>query len=82
MHVQGYPGMSSDKVAKIWARVMDYEKMIELRQHPDISPGNENEAVIKRFPECERGFIEIPYEARALEEKLGKHVPELRLISD
>ena len=77
IHVQGYPGMSSEEKARVWARLMDYNKMMALRERPGISDGNEHEATVQTFPNFGNG-IEIPYDSKVLEEKLAENVPQLR----
>ena len=77
VHVQGYAWMSSDNEARVWARMMDYDKMIEIRREGGVSIGNEHEATTQEFPNFETG-INIPYDSRVLEDKLAEHVPELR----
>ncbi len=77
VHVQAYPGMSSENEMKIMARMMNYDVMMEIRENSRTSIGNEHSAVTVRF---RAGLlIDIPYEAKALEELLAKYVPELKL---
>ena len=77
VHVQAYPGMSSEEQMCVMARMKDYDRMMAIRAaEPGVSIGNEHEAVTATF--CNGDTEEIPYEARALEELLAKHVPELR----
>jgi len=77
IHVQGYPGMSTDKQARVWARMMNYDKMIRLREG-GVAIGNEHAATIKDFPDFTAGGIMIPYNSKYLEEMLTENVPELR----
>jgi len=77
VHVQGYPGMSSQEKMHVWARLINYDLMMVIRDNSCTSPGNEHSAVIKQFENFEFG-IEIPYEARALEKLLEENVPELK----
>ncbi len=77
VHVQGYPGMSTDDKARVFARLMDLNKMLEIRCKEGVSIGNEHDAVIKPFPDF-FGGIYIPYDAKVLEEMLAENVPELR----
>jgi len=79
VHVQGYPGMSTDKEMRVWARLMDYNKMMELRRDPQISPGNEHEAQIQPFPNFGMDNLWIPYDSLVLEEKLEENLPELKV---
>ena len=79
VHVQGYPGMSSEEKMHVWARLVNYDLMRVIRENSSASPGNEHSAVIKQFENFELG-IEIPYKARALEELLEKNVPELKEV--
>jgi hypothetical protein len=77
IHVQGYPGMSDENGAMVWARMMDYKKMMKIRKLGTVFTGNEHGATIQSFPNFQRGII-IPYDANVLEEKLEENVPELR----
>ncbi len=77
VHVQGYPGLSSPEQARVWARMMDYNKMIAARDSGTVSIGNEHEAAIQQFPNFESGIF-VPYDVRVLEGKLAENVPELR----
>ena len=77
IHVQGYPGMSSETEARVWAREMNYFDMKDLRVDPKISIGNEHDAVTRNFPNFEIG-VQIPYDPRVLEEMLGENIPELK----
>lgn len=77
IHVQGYPGMSSDEEARVWARLMDYNKMMEIRQRSHTFIGNEHEATIRQLPNFLLG-ISIPYDPSVLEAKLEESVPELK----
>ncbi len=74
IHVQGYPGMSSEQEAHIFARLMDYDKLKECRRKGALL-GNEN-AVIQQFPNFSCG-IRIPYDSKILEQKLAENIPEL-----
>ena len=77
VHVQGYTGMSSEDEVRVWARLMDYDKMMEIRNEGGISAGNEHEATTKDFSNFESGVM-IAYDAKVLEEMLAENVPELR----
>ena len=77
IHVQGYPGMSNEEEARVWARMMDYDKMMEVRAREMVSVGNEHEATIQEFPNFEIGIM-IPYDSKVLKEKLEENVIELR----
>ena len=82
IHIQGYPGFSSENTTHLWARLMDFEKIIAIRKESRISIiGNEHEAVIQHFsnfePDGNYG-IEIPYDAKVLEDMLAENLPELR----
>lgn len=74
IHVQGYPGMSSDEEARVWARLFDYDRMMESRGR-HISIGNE-EATVQQFTNFEFGIM-ISYDPKALEEKLAENIPQL-----
>lgn len=76
VHVQGYPGMSNEREMRVYARLMDYNKMITIRKAGGVSIGNEHEAVVKPFPNFQGGVM-IHYEAQVLEEMIGENVPEL-----
>ncbi len=76
VHVQGYPGMSTESEARVFARLMNYDKMMEIRKVGGFSIGNEHDAVIKQFPNFREGVM-IPYDAKVLEEMLGENVPKL-----
>lgn len=77
VHVRGYPGMSSSEKMRVWARQMDYGKMVQLRAE-GASIGDEHDAVTKAFNNFEFG-VDIPYDAKVLEEMLAKNVPELAI---
>ena len=77
VHLQGYPGMSSEQEARVWARLMDYNKMMEIRRNCGVSIGNEHDATIQRFPNFEIGVM-IPYSSKVLEDMLGENCSELR----
>jgi len=77
IHVQGYPGMSSPEQARVWARMMDYDKMMQIRTSETVSVGNEHEATTQIFSNFESGIL-IPYDAKVLEDKLAENVPELK----
>lgn len=76
VHVQGYPGMSTERGARVYARVMDYNKTMAIRKAGGVSIGNEHKAVVKQFPNFKCGVV-IPYEAKILEEMLGENISEL-----
>ncbi|MBI4020429.1 MAG: hypothetical protein HY367_03790 [Candidatus Aenigmarchaeota archaeon] len=77
IHVQGYPGMSVGEKARVWARLMDYGRMAEIRASGGVSIGNEHEATVQNFPNFAIG-VEIPYSSKKLKELLAENVPELR----
>lgn len=74
IHVQGYPGLSSDHKAIVLARIMDHNKLLDIRRNGRASIGNEHEATTQMFP----NLIIIPYSSKILEERLAEFVPELR----
>lgn len=76
IHVQGYPGMSSESEARVWARMMDHERMVEARRR-GVSRGNEHGATTQDFPNFESGIM-IPYDPEILGNKLAENVPEIR----
>ncbi|PIN99845.1 hypothetical protein COT72_04635 [archaeon CG10_big_fil_rev_8_21_14_0_10_43_11] len=77
VHVQGYLDMSSDKKARVLARLLDYEHMLNLREQ-GCGIGNEHNAVIKDFNAFKQG-IEIDYDPKTLETVLAQYVLELVL---
>ncbi len=77
VHVQGYPGMSTESEARVFARLMDYNKMMEIRRAGGVSIGNEHLAVVQDFPNFEFA-VEVPYDPRVLRGMLEENVPELR----
>lgn len=77
IHVQGYPGMSSEEKMKVAARLMDHAGMMEIRLKGTVSVGNEHEATVERFSNFELG-IDIPYDAEVLEDILAENLPELK----
>ncbi|KYK26712.1 hypothetical protein AYK26_07175 [Euryarchaeota archaeon SM23-78] len=74
IHVQGYPGLSDEKGMYVWARLLDYDKMMEIRQISTASIGNEHGAFIKGLISQQK----IAYDSKILEEKLAENVPELK----
>src|SRR3989344_3688555 len=77
VHVQGYPGMSSEQEARVFARMMDSRLLLLIRISKEASIGNEHEATIARFPNFVQGIM-IPYSSKVLEAKLAENVPALR----
>ena len=77
VHVQGYAGMSSTEEARVWARMMDYDQMMEIRSRGGVSVGNEHKATTQQFPNFKRGIM-IPYDSKVLKDILAENVPELR----
>lgn len=75
IHVQGYPGDSSKKEIKVWARVLDYEKMMLIRSAEGVLIGSEHEATTELFPNFKDG-VNIPYKTKILEKMLEQNVPE------
>ena len=73
IHVQGYPGMSSNELAKMRARLMNYDRMMELRAAYEMI-GNEHKAVTQVLLR----LVEIPYDPAVLQAALERSVPELR----
>lgn len=76
IHLQAYPGMSNDKQARVYARMMDYDKMMSIRASHGVSIGNEHDAVIQPFANFEIGIF-IPYDKDVLIGKLADNVDEL-----
>ena len=77
IHLQGYPIMSSAENARVWARMMNHDKMMEIRGKGDVSIGNEHEATTHQFPNFGMGIM-IPYDSKILEDMLVENVPELK----
>ena len=77
IHVQGYPGLSDEGGTLVWARLMGYTKLIEIRGSERVSVGNEHGATVQEFPNFGAG-IGIPYDSKVLEEKLAENVPQLK----
>lgn len=75
IHIQGYPGESTKKEAKIWARTMNYSKMMLIRRAEGVSVGSEHEATIEIFQNFENNAI-IPYKTKILEEMIKQNIPE------
>lgn len=78
VHVQGYPGDSSEKKIKVWARVLDYEKMMLIRSAEGVSVGSEHEATTELFPNFKYG-VNISYKTKILEKMLEQNIPEFYL---
>ncbi|MDP3026777.1 MAG: hypothetical protein Q8N63_03645 [Nanoarchaeota archaeon] len=76
VHVQGYPGMSTKSEMRVFARLMNYDRMLEIRKAGGVSIGNEHDSVIRPFPNFREGVM-IPYETQVLESMLGENVPKL-----
>ena len=76
VHVQGYPEMSTEFEARVFARSMDYNKMMAVRKAGMVSIGNEHYTVVSTFPNFENGVM-IPYESYTLEGLIGENIPEL-----
>ncbi len=76
VHVQGYPRMSTESEMRVFARLMNHDKMMEIRKAGGVSIGNEHEAVVRPFPNFREGII-IPYESQILESMLGENVQKL-----
>ena len=73
IHVQGYPGFSTEREGVVLARLMDYHRMMELRMG-GCPIGNEHVAVIQDLI----SQTKIPYNPRVLEDMLGENLPQLR----
>jgi hypothetical protein len=77
IHVQGYPGLSNDGEMRVYARLMDYDQLVQIRQQGEVSIGNEHEAVTQDFPNFGAGVF-IPYDSEVLGRMLEENVPVLR----
>ena len=73
IHVQGYPGLSSENQARVWARLMDDNRREEIRKAGSASIGNEHEATIRSFPNFEIGIF-IPFDPGVLEGKIKENL--------
>lgn len=75
IHVQGYPGGSTDTKTLVLTRVMDYEKMHAVRQRAQSQGfdliGNEHEAVVRQDTQTQ-----MEYKQNALSAILGLLAPE------
>jgi hypothetical protein len=77
IHVQGYPGMSSREQMRVYARLMNSDKVFKIRAQGGVSIGNEHGAVIMKFSNFQDGVM-IPYSAKVLEEMLAENIPYLK----
>ncbi len=77
IHVQGDLGLSDKKQAHVHARLMDYKKMMEIRQSGKVSVGKEHGATIQAFINFECG-VRIPYSTEVLEEMLAENISQLK----
>jgi hypothetical protein len=55
VHIQFYPGMSTDADLGLNGRVMEIAKIIAIRQAGRASPGNEHDAVVCELPSLRSG---------------------------
>jgi len=76
IHVQGYHGFSSGQEAYVWARLMDYDRMMASRSG-GCSIGDEHGASVLQFPNFRYG-TKIPYDAAVLMAKLEENVEALQ----
>jgi len=76
VHVHGYPCISTKSEMRVFARLMNYDRMMEIRKDGGVSIGNEHDSVIRPFPNFREGVM-IPYESQVLESMLGENVPKL-----
>ncbi|RLJ01572.1 MAG: hypothetical protein DRP11_04175 [Candidatus Aenigmatarchaeota archaeon] len=72
IHLQGYPSLSSEQEVMLFARLMDYRKIREIRKK-GISIGNEHEAVIRKFPDFESGIC-MSYNTERIVERLMENL--------
>src|SRR3989338_812518 len=78
VHVQGYPGMSTNSEMRVFARLMNYDRIMEIRKSGTVSIGNEHNAVIKQFANFGNGLgVTIPYDPNILEAMICENVPQL-----
>lgn len=76
VYVQGYPGMSSYHLARVWGRLMDYQDILDIRKVGISGPGNEHHATIMPFENFMAG-TEVPYLPILLENMIAENIPEL-----
>jgi len=76
LHLQAYPGMSSQDKGYFFARLMDAQKIEEIRMKGTASIGNEHEAVIQDFKDFSCGK-NISYNSQEIEEILRESCPKL-----
>jgi hypothetical protein len=76
IHLQAYPGMSSDTEGYFFARLMDAQKIEKIRKNDTSLIGNEHEAVVERFKYF-NGVEKIPYDAGLVEKILHESCPKL-----
>jgi len=77
VHVKGYSKKSSEDQMRLGARLIGYDLMWLYREMYN-SVGGEYGAIIKELDGFRNG-IDVPYDAKILEELLAKDVPELRV---
>ncbi len=76
VYVQGYPGMSTDSMARVWGRLMDYQDILDIRKVGISGPGNEHRATIMPFENFQIG-VAVPYLPILLENMIAENIPEL-----
>ncbi len=73
IHVQGYPGMSNEKIMWISARARNYYKMLLERVKGHVSVGNEHKSNLPFFGNAGLQLGKgIPYSAKALQDILAR----------
>jgi hypothetical protein len=75
IHVQGYPGLSTQETARVWSRAMDAREIQRLREVGNLI-GNEHSAQIKDFPNFGIG-VDIPYNPHLLGDMIKSNIEGL-----
>lgn len=72
IHLQGYPGLSTEDEAIVLARLLDFNKALALTESGKVSVGNEHEAQIRKFDNFPT-ITPIPYNPDFLTNELLKN---------
>ncbi|PIN76144.1 hypothetical protein COV18_00835 [Candidatus Woesearchaeota archaeon CG10_big_fil_rev_8_21_14_0_10_37_12] len=70
IHVQAYPGLSTDSELLIATQILSHGRMMSLRAAGKCSIGNEHDAVIKN--QRQTSNMRVPYAVEELETKLAE----------
>ena len=79
LHVQVYPGMSTDEEIHVFARIMDRSAMLAIREDSRVSIGNEHGAVIDILPSFDCG-VKFPWSISAVQDSVTADLKRLRYI--